>query len=45
MRISIILLLHILLSACNNINNDAAITNSFNQKNNSSNHQALHHET
>ena len=36
MRISIILLLHILFSACNNINNDAAITNSFNQKNNSS---------
>ena len=37
MRISIILLIHILLSACNNINNDAAITNSIKQKNNSSN--------
>ena len=41
MRISIILLLHILLSACNNINNDAAITNSFNQKNNSSNNDGV----
>ena len=35
MRISIILLIHILLSACNNSNNDAAITNSINEKNTS----------
>ena len=49
MRISIILLIHILLSACNNINNDAAINNSVNQKNNSSNNdvvkeQSVHNE-
>ena len=49
MRISIILLLNILLSACNYSNNDAAIINVINQKDNSSyndlvNEQYVHNE-
>ena len=40
MRISVILfLLNILLSACNNVNNDKAIINGINQKDNSSNNE------
>ena len=45
MRISIILLIHILLSACNNSNNDAAIANSIKQKNNSSNNDVVQEQS
>ena len=45
MRISVILLLHILLSACNNVDNDKAITNGIYQKDNSSNNEDSKEQT